>query len=133
MITSLATTNAAAPLRVAVWRRLSTEDQNREGRAGLQRQRDQTDRLVAARGYEVVATFEVVDVSGTTVTASPEWLRLRQMIERGEVAGVVASEFSRLVRPNNMEALSILDILLVTAACLSRTVRNCISISLRAG
>jgi DNA invertase Pin-like site-specific DNA recombinase len=97
-------------LRVAVWRRLSTAEQNAEGRSGLQRQRDQTNRVVEARGYQVIATFEVVDVSGASVALAPECRRLLQLVESGEIQAVVVSELSRLVRPDSLESLGIFDI-----------------------
>jgi len=96
-------------LRVAVWRRLSTLEQNSEGRAGLQRQRDQTDRVVATAGYKVVETFEVVDVSGTSVALAPEFQKLLALVESGEVRGVVVSELSRIARPDTLESLAVFD------------------------
>jgi DNA invertase Pin-like site-specific DNA recombinase len=100
---------AEQPLRVAVWRRLSTLEQNSEGRAGLQRQRDQTDRVVAAAGYQVVVTFEVVDVSGTSVALAPEFQKLLALVESGDVKGVVVSELSRIARPDSLESLAVFD------------------------
>jgi DNA invertase Pin-like site-specific DNA recombinase len=97
------------PLRVAVWRRLSTLEQNSVGRAGLQRQRDQTDRVVAAAGYQVVETFDVVDVSGTSVALAPEFQKLLALVESGEVKGVVVSELSRIARPDSLESLAVFD------------------------
>ncbi len=59
---------------------------------------------------EVVATFEVIDVSGTMVTQSPEWARLKSLVEAGEVQAVCVSEISRLARPDNLESLGALDL-----------------------
>lgn len=101
---------AESALRVAVWRRLSTAEQNAEGRAGLQRQRDQTNRVVEARGYQVIATFEVVDVSGASVALASEFQRLLQLVESGEIQGVVVSEISRIARPDSLESLGIFDV-----------------------
>jgi site-specific DNA recombinase len=66
-------------------------------------------RVAEVKGYEIVRTFEVSDVSGTSTAAAPEMKRLLGMIEFGEVDVVMVSEMSRLVRPDDLTSLAILD------------------------
>lgn len=96
-----------APLRAVVWLRVSTEEQS-EG-AGLPRQRESARRVAEAKGYEVVEIIEVIDVSGTSTTLAPEMQRLVQMAESGQVDVVIVSEMSRLLRPDDLSSLAILD------------------------
>jgi len=103
-------TKVDQPLPVAVWRRLSTLEQNADGRNGLQRQRDQTNRVVEAHGYRVAATFEVIDVSGASVALAPEFQRLLQLVENGEIGAVIVSELSRIARPDSLESLGVFDV-----------------------
>src|SRR4051794_14836216 len=88
----------AGALRVARWCRVSTEEQSKEGNAGMQRQLDQTDRVIHARGYEVVASFKVIAVSGASVALAPEFQELLRLVRTKAIRAVVVSEVSRLMR-----------------------------------
>src|SRR5689334_12814075 len=85
-------------LRVVRWVRVSTEEQSRDGKAGLQRQIDQTNRIIESRKYELVAELEVVAVSGASITHASEFKELIRLIESGTIDAVVVSEVSRLMR-----------------------------------
>ena len=99
------------PLRAERLVRLSTEEQNSLGRAGLQAQYDQVDAAIAAHGYQVVGTTEIIDVSGTNVTThSPAFLNLVERAKTGEVQVIVVSDISRLARPDNLASLAVLDV-----------------------
>ena len=99
------------PLRAERLVRLSTEEQNALGRAGLQAQYDQVDATIAAHGYQIVGTTEIIDVSGTNVTTHcPAFLSLLERVKLGEVEVVVVSEISRLARPDNLASLAVLDV-----------------------
>jgi len=95
--------------RAVAWLRVSTEEQAKEGRAGLPRQRESALRVAKAKGYQVVEVIEVSDVSGTSTLAAPEMQRLIQMAESGGVDVVIVSEMSRLLRPDDLSSLAILD------------------------
>lgn len=102
---------APAPLRAERLVRLSTEEQNAYGRAGLQAQYEQVDTVVATNGYQVVGTTEIIDVSGTNVTTqSPQFLRLLDRVRNGELDVVVVSDISRVARPDNLASLAVLDV-----------------------
>ncbi|MEA3188823.1 MAG: site-specific recombinase [Chthoniobacter sp.] len=111
MTTPLATVIAAPALAmsVATWRRVSGEEQAKEGHAGLQRQHDAITRIVTARGYRVIASFSVVH-SGATVATTPEFGQLLALAQSGAIGAVIVSEVSRLIRPESWESLAVLDV-----------------------
>ncbi len=83
--------------------RVSTESQAGEDKAGLAAQRAANRRTAAKFGLEIIDTIELVDVSGTSVLYAPGYQRLLEMIADPNVDGIVAKEFSRLVRPESWE------------------------------
>jgi DNA invertase Pin-like site-specific DNA recombinase len=95
-------------LRAVELHRLSTTDQL--SGSGLERQRAQTAAIISANGYESVEVVEIVDVGGASVLAAPEIQRLLEKVENREVDAVCVSEISRLVRPDSLESLGILDV-----------------------
>jgi DNA invertase Pin-like site-specific DNA recombinase len=100
---------APVPRKTAArWVRVSTEEQASEGRAGLQRQYEATDYIIAAYGYELVASYELIQ-SGTTVAYSPQFQQLLARIREGLTA-VIVSEVSRLMRVDSWESLAVLDV-----------------------
>jgi len=96
-------------LRAARLVRVSTQDQATDG--GLQSQYDVTDRIIAVNGYELVASFELIDISGAEggTSEAPEFQRLLEMVEKREVDVVVARELSRIGRPDSMSAMRVWD------------------------
>ena len=99
------------PLRAERLLRLSTEEQNSIGRAGLQAQYNQVDASIASHGYQVVGTTEIIDVSGTNVTTHcPAFLRLLDRVKSGEVQVIVVSDISRVARPDNLGSLAVFDV-----------------------
>src|SRR5438067_1259928 len=99
-------------LRVARWCRVSTAEQSREseGRAGLQRQYDQTDQIIASRGYNLVESFELIGVGGNDVVLSKQFSQLTRLIEGHKIDAVVVSEVSRLARVDRLESLAALGV-----------------------
>lgn len=81
--------------------RVSTEGQAAEDRAGIPAQREINSRTARTYGLKIVRTIEIVDVSGAAVLRSPEMQELLRLMEDSEIQGVVAKEFSRLMRPEN--------------------------------
>src|SRR5262249_21202137 len=64
-----------------------------------------------ARAYDlnIIKTIEVVDVSGSSVLLSPEVQELLRLIECPDIVGVVAKEFSRLIRPEKFTDYALLQ------------------------
>jgi DNA invertase Pin-like site-specific DNA recombinase len=89
--------------------RVSTQEQAEDGRAGLLRQREEVARVIRSKGYELVHQIELIDVSGTATLFAPEVQDLLVRIERKELDVVVASEMSRLLRPDDLSSFSLLQ------------------------
>lgn len=89
--------------------RVSTEGQAADDRGGIPAQRAANLRTAAVHGLQIVRTFQIEDVSGSRVLASPEMQQLLQAIKLPEIVGVVAKEFSRLMRPEDLGDFAILQ------------------------
>jgi DNA invertase Pin-like site-specific DNA recombinase len=95
--------------RVIQLLRVSTEGQAADDKAGLAAQRAVTQRTAATYGLEIVRTIEMSDVSGTAVLRAPEMQELLRLIESPDIHGVIAREFSRLMRPENFKDYELLQ------------------------
>jgi site-specific DNA recombinase len=89
--------------------RVSTEGQAADDRAGIPAQREANRRTVERYGLEVVRKIEMVDVSGSRVLSAPEMKELFALMESPEIHGVVAKEFSRVMRPEDLSDFAILQ------------------------
>jgi DNA invertase Pin-like site-specific DNA recombinase len=89
--------------------RVSTEGQAGADRAGIPAQRESNRRTAAQNDLEIVRTIEISDVSGAAVLRSPEMQELLRLIESADIHGVVAKEFSRLMRPENFADYALLQ------------------------
>lgn len=89
--------------------RVSTEDQARDDRAGLPRQRDAITRVAANYGLEVIDIIEFAGVSGTVTHEMPEIHRILQMVRERKIAGIVLADLDRLFRLKSPGDLAILD------------------------
>lgn len=96
-------------LRAVTLVRVSTADQASEDKAGMDRQRVETARIVRDKGYRVVHSVELVDVSGTATAFAPEIQELLLMAGRREIDVIVVAEMSRLIRPDDLSNLALLD------------------------
>lgn len=89
--------------------RVSTDQQAAGDRGGIPAQREANRRTARAYGLQIVKTVEIVDVSGASVLASPEMKELIRLIESPDIKGVVAKEFSRLMRPEKFTDYALLQ------------------------
>jgi len=89
--------------------RVSTERQAAQDRASIPAQRAVNRRTCAQYGLEIVRSIEYANVSGACVLLSPEMQQLVQAMKAPEIHGVVAREFSRLMRPENFEDFALLQ------------------------
>ena len=89
--------------------RVSTEAQAATDRASIPAQRAVNRRTCAQYGLEIVRSIEISDVSGACVLLAPEMQQLIQAMRSEEIHGVVAREFSRLMRPENFEDFALLQ------------------------
>jgi DNA invertase Pin-like site-specific DNA recombinase len=82
--------------------RVSTIQQAGDDRFSIPAQRTINRKTAAANGLTITKTIEISDVGGSDVLASPEIRELVQLIQDPAIQGVVAREFSRLMRPENL-------------------------------
>lgn len=81
--------------------RVSTLEQAGDDRASIPAQRTVNRRTAENFGLTITKTIEMTDVSGTAVLRAPEMQELLRLIESPDIDGVVAREFSRVMRPDN--------------------------------
>jgi DNA invertase Pin-like site-specific DNA recombinase len=89
--------------------RVSTESQAGDDRASIPAQRVINKRTALAHGLEIAVTIEMTDVSGASVMHAPEMHRLIELLRSRQYSGVVAREFSRLMRPENFSDMGLLQ------------------------
>jgi DNA invertase Pin-like site-specific DNA recombinase len=82
--------------------RVSTIQQAGDDRFSIPAQRTINRKTAAANGLTITKTIEISDVGGSDVLASPEIQELVRLIQDREIHGVIAREFSRLMRPENL-------------------------------
>ena len=80
--------------------RVSRNTQTGAPRYSIPTQRATNRRTAGAYGLEIVRTIELIGVSGAAVLKAPGMLALLELIRQPEIQGVVACEFSRLMRPD---------------------------------
>jgi DNA invertase Pin-like site-specific DNA recombinase len=98
--------------------RVSTEGQAAPERAGIPAQKAANRQTAAQHGLDIIRTIEISDVSGAAVLRSPEMQELLRLIECADIHGVVAKEFSRLMRPENFGDYILLQAFADTATIL---------------
>src|SRR5713101_2351554 len=89
--------------------RVSTEQQAAGDRGGIPAQREANKRTARIYGLHIVKTIEIVDVSGASVLTSPKMKELLRLMESPDIQGVVAKEFSRLMRPEKFTDYALLQ------------------------
>ena len=89
--------------------RVSTEAQAAQDRASIPAQRTVNRRTCAQYGLEIIKSFEISDVSGASVLLAPAMQQLLAMMQSPEIHGVVAREFSRVMRPDNFADYALLQ------------------------
>ena len=87
--------------KVAALFRVSTQIQAGEDGEGFATQRATAERIRQQCDLDIAYVIEYADVSGAAVLRSPEIQRLVQLMESGQIRGVIAREFSRLMRPES--------------------------------
>jgi len=98
--------------------RVSTNRQAGADRAGIPAQRAANRQTAKHYGLEIVKTIQMSDVSGAAVLQAPEMHELLRLIESPDIHGVVAKEFSRLMRPDNYADYALLQAFVDTKTAL---------------
>ena len=89
--------------------RLSTKEQNMEGRTGLQRQKEVNANTIKRNNLSIVKSYNIIDVSGTSVLQAHEVQELLLLIRSDEIKGVVVANLDRLLRLDNFEDFALLQ------------------------
>jgi DNA invertase Pin-like site-specific DNA recombinase len=89
--------------------RVSTEAQAATDRASIPAQKAVNLRTCVNFGLEIVRSIQMADVSGACVSEAPEMHDLIEAMQSPNIDGVVAREFSRLMRPENFEDYRLLQ------------------------
>jgi DNA invertase Pin-like site-specific DNA recombinase len=89
--------------------RVSTAAQAGDDRASIPSQHAVNRRTCEFYGLQIVRSIVIIDVSGTQVSNTPEMQELLRLIRDPEIHGVVAREFSRLMRADGFADLNILQ------------------------
>jgi len=89
--------------------RVSTEGQAAADRASIPAQRAANRRTAEVYGLEIHKSIEISDVSGAAVLHAPEIREMIELMRSPEIHGVVAKEFSRLMRPENFDDYALLQ------------------------
>lgn len=97
------TSNGTTRPQVYGLARVSSAEQAREGKAGMQRQRDAIAQIAGQYGLDVIEVIEAPDVRGREIAQHPAVSGMIRALESGAIDGVVVAEFSRLVRPEDMD------------------------------
>jgi len=96
--------------RVIAFLRVSTEEQADEDRAGIPRQRESIRLTANARNLQIVDEVVLTDVSGSNVRRSSAFQDILQQVSSRSIDGVVVSDLDRLIRPNDLADLEVLDV-----------------------
>jgi site-specific DNA recombinase len=91
-----------AAKRVAIWIRVSTEDQARGESPEHHEHRARA--YAEIRGWEVVTLYNLAGVSGKAVLSHPEARRMMEDVKAGRISGLIFSKIARLAR-NTRELL----------------------------
>ena len=94
--------------------RVSTAAQAGDDRASIPAQRVINRKTALAYGLTIVRSIELSDVSGASVLQAPEIHELIRLMQSPEIHGVVAREFSRLMRPENYADYALLQVFVDT-------------------
>jgi hypothetical protein len=89
--------------------RVSTEAQAATDRASIPAQKAANLRTCLNYGLGIVRSIQMADVSGACVSQAPEMQELMEAMQSPDIHGVVAREFSRLMRPENFEDYGLLQ------------------------
>ncbi|HLL74868.1 MAG TPA: recombinase family protein [Pyrinomonadaceae bacterium] len=89
--------------------RVSTEEQAADSRASIPSQRAVNRETERRYGLTIVRSVKFWDVSGTSVLLSPEVQEVLRLMESPDIHGVVAREFSRVMRPENYADFALLQ------------------------
>jgi site-specific DNA recombinase len=102
-------------MKVIEFRRVSTDEQAADNRAGLARQKEANARTIERYKLEVADTIELIGVSGTEVVDHPVVRQMIKNLKSDGIRGLVVADQDRLIRLDNLRHLSLLQDLIDAA------------------
>lgn len=94
--------------------RVSTLGQATADHKSIESQRTLNRRTADQYGLTIVRSIEMAGVSGTAVLLAPEMQEMFRLMADPEIHGVIAREFSRLMRPENYSDYALLQVFVDT-------------------
>lgn len=91
--------------------RVSTYGQAGDDKAGIPSQKANCAKIAKRENLEAVWFKQIEGVSGAAILRSPEMQDVLRIVRSGQCKGIVLSEESRLLRPENFEDYAILQLL----------------------
>src|SRR5713101_1733692 len=98
--------------------RVSTVGQASDDHASIESQRTLNRRTASQYGLTIIRSIEMAGVSGTAVLLAPEMQEMIRLMSDPEIHGIVAREFSRLMRPENYADYALLQVFVDTQTIL---------------
>jgi len=89
--------------------RVSTQEQSTDDRAGLPRQKEANAHTAKKHNLTVIKSFQIIDVSGTSVLHTPEVKELIGLMHSGQIQGVIVADWDRLIRLDNFNDFALLQ------------------------
>lgn len=83
-------------MRATIYCRISRDDEGLS--LGVERQREDCERLAEQRGWDVVGTYTDNDLSAYSGKPRPAWEKMLEIFSRGEADAIVAYSSSRMYR-----------------------------------
>lgn len=94
--------------------RVSTIGQASDDHASIESQKTLNRKTAQQYGLTIVKTIQMAGVSGTAVLLAPEFQEMLRLMHDPEIHGVIAREFSRLMRPENYADYGLLQVFVDT-------------------
>jgi site-specific DNA recombinase len=96
-------------MKAIEFRRVSTDEQAADDKAGLARQKEANARTIKRYNLEIVDTIEIIGVSGTEIIDDPRFKKMMAGIKSDGIRALVVADQDRLLRLFNLRHLSILQ------------------------
>lgn len=96
-------------MKAIEFRRVSTEEQAANDKAGLARQKEANARTIQRYNLDVVDTVEIIGVSGTEVISDFRFIKMMDRIKSEGIRALVVADQDRLIRLDNLRHLSLLQ------------------------
>jgi DNA invertase Pin-like site-specific DNA recombinase len=102
--------------KVVALLRVSTLEQSKGDRTGIERQQADIDFYCMEYGLDVVETFAFDGISGAIVTRTPRFKEMIALLKKPHIAGVVFASLDRFCRPDDLTAYKVFEPFVIKSA-----------------